>query len=84
MAYYEHIGQSVWLKNFLLYDNEAAIFFSKNNKSSSASKWIDIKYLVVRDKVKNDTIVIQHINTKMLPPNLYKEHVTGMGLINEL
>jgi hypothetical protein len=42
----------------LLCDNEAVVFFSKNNKSSGASKWIDIKYLVVRDKVKDGTIVI--------------------------
>jgi hypothetical protein len=107
VAYYEAIGQAVWLKNFipglqvidnivrpltLLYDNEAVIFFSKNNKSSGASKWIDIKYLVVKDKVKDDTIVIQHINTramlvdsltKALPPTLYKEHVASIGLINE-
>jgi hypothetical protein len=107
MACYEVTGQAVWLKIFipglqvidniarpltLLCDNEAAIFFSKNNKSNDASKWIDIKYLIVRDKVKYDTIVIQHINTramladsliKTLPPTLYKEHVAGMSLVNE-
>jgi alpha-D-ribose 1-methylphosphonate 5-triphosphate synthase subunit PhnH len=104
---YEATGQAVWLKNFipglqvidniarpltLLCDNETVVFFSKNNKSSGVSKWIDIKCLVVRDKVKDDIIVIQHINTivmlvgsltKALPPTLYKEHVAGMGLINE-
>jgi hypothetical protein len=107
MTCYEATGQTVWLKNFiprlqmidniakpltLLYDNETAIFFSKNNKSSGASKWIDIKYLVVRDKVKDGAIVIQHINiramladslTKALPPTLDKEYVVGMGLVNE-
>jgi hypothetical protein len=107
VACYEAIGQAVWLKNFipglqvidniampltLLYDNEVVVFFSKNNKSSGAYKWIDIKYLVVRDKVKDDTIVIQHINTramlvdsltKVLPPTLYKEHVADIDLINK-
>jgi hypothetical protein len=58
MTCYEATGQVFWLKNFipglqviysitrpltLLCDNETAIFFSKNNKSSGASKWIDIK-----------------------------------------
>jgi hypothetical protein len=53
MACYEATGQAVWLKNFipglqvidnirrsltLLCDNEVVIFFSKNNKSSGASK----------------------------------------------
>jgi hypothetical protein len=108
VACYETARQEVWLKNFIprlqvidniarsltLYcDNEAVAFFSKNNKSSSASKWINIKYLIIRDKVKDDTIVIQHINmksmlanslTKTLPPTLYKEHVAGMSLVNEL
>jgi hypothetical protein len=108
VACYEATGQAVWLKNFipklqvidsiarpltLLCDNETAILLSKNNKLSDASKWINIKYLIVRDKIKNDTIVIQHINTramladyltKTLPPTLYKEHVAGMGLVNEL
>jgi hypothetical protein len=107
MACYEVTDQAVWLKNFipefqvidsiarsltLFCDNKTAIFFSKNNKSSDVSKWIDIKYLIVIDKVKNDTIVIQHINTramlvdsltKALPPTLYKEHVVGMSLVNE-
>jgi hypothetical protein len=104
---YEVTGQAIWLKIFiprlqvidniarpltLLCDNEVVVFFSNNYKSSGASKWIDIKCLVVRDKVKDDTIVIQHINTrvmlagsltKALPPTLYKEHVAGMGLVNE-
>jgi Reverse transcriptase (RNA-dependent DNA polymerase) len=99
VACYEATGQAVWLKNFIpglqVIDSiasEVAIFFSKNNKSSDTSKWINIKYLVVRDKVKDDTIVIQHINTramladsltKMLPSTLYKEHVAGMNLVNE-
>jgi hypothetical protein len=53
MACYEATGQAVWLKNFilgfqvmdniarpltLLCDNDATIFFSKNNKSSGAFK----------------------------------------------
>jgi hypothetical protein len=82
---YEATGQAVWLKNFiprlqvidniarpltLLCDNEAAVFFSKNNKLSCASKWIDIKYLVVRDKVKDDTIIIQLINMRAMLADL--------------
>jgi hypothetical protein len=58
MACYEATGQAVWLKNFipglkvvdsiskplLLYcDNEPAVFYSNNNKSSAATKHIDIK-----------------------------------------
>jgi hypothetical protein len=54
----------------LLCDNDDAVFFSKNNKLSCASKWIDIKYLVVRDKIKDNTIVIQHINMRAILTDL--------------
>lgn len=108
VACYHATGQIVWLKNFipglqitdsiarahiLFCDNEAAGFLSKNNKSSGASMWFDIKYLVVRDKVKDCTIIIQRINTramltdsltKVLPPTLYKEHFAGLGIVNVL
>jgi hypothetical protein len=45
--------------------------------------------ILLLETVKYDTIVIQHINTKVmladsltkaLPPTLYKEHVVGMNL----
>jgi hypothetical protein len=73
--------------------SKVVIFFSKNKKLSGASKLIDIKYFIVRDKVKDDTIIIQYINTrfmladsltKLLPPTLYKEHVASMSLVNVL
>jgi hypothetical protein len=40
------------LKPLTLYcDNKSAVFFSGNNKSSDASKHIDIKYFVMKDRV---------------------------------
>jgi hypothetical protein len=62
IACYEATTQALWLRNFvgglkivnsiarpikIFCDNCAAIFFSKNNKSRSRSKHIDIKYLRV-------------------------------------
>ena len=106
VACYEATKQALWLKNFssglrvmdtvpkpikLLCDNAAAVFFSKNNKIGSRSKHIDIKYLVVRENVRESKIIIEHIGTllmvadpmtKGLPPNLYKSHVDRMGLVN--
>ncbi|XP_075077045.1 secreted RxLR effector protein 161-like [Nicotiana tabacum] len=64
IACYEATSQALYLKNFIsglrivdsisrpwriLCDNSAAKFFSKNNKSGSRSKHIDIKYFMVRD-----------------------------------
>ncbi|KAK3035793.1 hypothetical protein RJ639_034609 [Escallonia herrerae] len=68
---------------------EAAVFFSKNNKSSGGTKHIEIKYLVVRERIQNRIVSIQHISTiamladpmtKGLPPTLFREHVASMAL----
>jgi hypothetical protein len=105
---YEAIGQAEWLKKFVpglrvvdsiekplkIYcDNEPAIQYSYNNKKSDASKHINIKYYVVKEKIQDHTISLEHISTKQiladpfikgLPPNVFKEHVAGMGLRESL
>ena len=66
---------------------------SHNNKSSGAVKHIDIKYYVVKDKVRNHVISLEHISTekmladplsKGLPPNVFREHIADMGLRERL
>ncbi|KAG2701138.1 hypothetical protein I3760_06G030100 [Carya illinoinensis] len=105
VACYGATIQAVWLRNFIsglnvvdsiskpitIYcDNSAAVFFSKNNKSSSGSKHIDIKYLVVRDRIKEGETKIEHINTeamfadpltKGLAPKVFKTNVTNMNIV---
>jgi hypothetical protein len=64
LSCYMVIGQAIWLKKFVprlrvvdnisrpltIYcDNKSTVFFSSNNKSSDATKHIDIKYFVVKD-----------------------------------
>nr|XP_016500534.1 PREDICTED: uncharacterized protein LOC107818968 [Nicotiana tabacum] len=70
-------------------DNSATVFFSKNNKSGSRSKHINIKYLMVRDYVKKQDVNFEHISTtlmiadpmiKGLPANIFKDHVNHMGI----
>jgi hypothetical protein len=82
----DNISKSLTLNN----DNKAVVFFSHNNKSSVAGKHIDLKYLVVRERVQDQTINLEHISTKKmltdqlikgLPPNIFQEHVVGMGLL---
>ncbi|CAA0830128.1 Unknown protein [Striga hermonthica] len=62
---------------------------AKNNKSGSRSKHIDIKYLAVRERVKEEKVVIEHIKTELMiadpltkgmPPKNFKDHVVRMGL----
>ncbi|KAL1370160.1 hypothetical protein AAHE18_01G039700 [Arachis hypogaea] len=70
-------------------DNSAAVFMAKNNRSSSRSKHIDIKYLAIKDRVRSNEVQIEHMSTKQMiadlltkgmPPELLKDHVTSMGL----
>jgi LytS/YehU family sensor histidine kinase len=108
VACYEATGQVNWLKKFipglkvvdsihtalkLYYDNNSAVQYAHNNKSSGAAKHIDIKYYVVKDKVQDQIINLKHISTrkmlvdsltKGLPPNVFREHVAGMCLRESL
>ena len=71
-------------------DNSAAVSFSRNTRSSSRSKHIDIKYLFVREKVAESHICVVHIPTKHmladpltkgLTPIVFQGHVTHMRLL---
>ncbi|RYE15359.1 MAG: Ty1/Copia family ribonuclease HI [Sphingobacteriaceae bacterium] len=101
---FEATSHGVWLKSFIsvlrvvdsisrpikMYcDNSAAVFMAKNNKSGSRSKHIDIKYLAIRERVKDGKMLIQHISTELMiadpltkgmPPKKFKDHVENMGL----
>ncbi|XP_050890473.1 secreted RxLR effector protein 161-like [Lathyrus oleraceus] len=66
---------------------------AKNNRSGSRSKHIDIKYLVIRKRVKDKIVVINHISTylmivdpltKGMPPIKFKDHVENMRLESSL
>jgi hypothetical protein len=74
-------------------DNEPAVQYSYNNKKSDDSKHINIKYYVVKKKIQDHTISLEHISIKQmfvdpfikgLPSNVFKEHVAGMGLRENL
>jgi hypothetical protein len=61
-----------------------------NNKSSDAAKHIGIKYFVVKDRVQDQIVEIEHISikqmladplTKGLPPNIFCDHVASMTLL---
>ena len=108
VACYEVTCHAIWLRNFVsglhvidlimrplrIYcDNSVAVWFSKNNKTTEWSKYIDIKYLVVREKVQNRVVSIEHIKntlmlanplTKGLPPKLFMDYVAHMGLVASL
>nr|CAN65784.1 hypothetical protein VITISV_026900 [Vitis vinifera] len=60
-----------------------------NNKSGSQSKHINIKYLAIRERVKEKKMVIEHISTELMivdpltkgmPLLKFKDHVVNMRL----
>ncbi|KAK9037273.1 hypothetical protein V6N11_022192 [Hibiscus sabdariffa] len=105
---FEATSHGVWLKSFIYglrlvdliarplkihCDNLDVVFMAKNNKSGSRSKHIDIKYLAIREHVKEKKVVIEHISTelmlddlltKSMPPHKFKDHVVTMGLVPTL
>ena len=105
VACYEASNQGIWLRNFVTelriledverplkisYDNKSAVLYSNNNRSSTKSKHIDIKFLVVKERVQSGQISIEHIGTnsmiadpltKRLPPKVFHEHIAHMRVI---
>ena len=78
-ACYEASGQVEWLKKFVLgtrvvdniqrplrmyCDNEPAAFYAHNNKSNGTAKHIDIKFYIVKEKIQNHSITLEHISTQ--------------------
>ncbi|RVW72199.1 Retrovirus-related Pol polyprotein from transposon TNT 1-94 [Vitis vinifera] len=106
IACYEASNHGIWLRNFVTQlrivdgiekplrincDNKVAELYTKNNRSSSKSKHIDIKFLVVKERVQSLQVSIEHISTnsmiadrltKGLPPKVYHEHITHIGVVH--
>ena len=107
VACHEASNHGLWLQNFVtrlrvvdgierplkIYcDNNFAVLYSNNNRTSTKSKFIDIKFLVVKERVQNRQICIEHIGTKSmladpltkgLIPKVFHEHTAHMGVIQD-
>jgi hypothetical protein len=108
VACYEAVGQAMWLKKFVsdlrvvdrierplkLYcDNELTVFYAHNNKKINAAKHINIRFYVVKEKIHDQIISLEHISTKKmimdsltksLPSSVFREHLAGMCLRESL
>lgn len=109
IAIYEGVCEGLWIRNFLMQtkvidslvsrplkifcDNSAAVYFTKNNKRSTNSKHIDLKYYSVRQRVKYREIEVLKIGTlsqladpftKALPVAAFKKHVSDFGVLSAL
>jgi hypothetical protein len=101
---YEAVGQAMWLKKFVpglrvvdsiekplkLYcDNKPAVLYAHNNKKTKAVKHINIRFYIMKEKIQDQTVSLEHISTKKmiadplmkgLPPSVFREHLASMGL----
>ncbi|RXH71332.1 hypothetical protein DVH24_018687 [Malus domestica] len=84
VACLEGIKQAVWLKNFI------SDVFSKNNKRTSTSRLVDVKFFKVRENVRQGAIIVEHLTTnlmivdhltKALLNGIFKTHVTRIGVL---
>ena len=106
VAFYEASNHGILLRNFvtglrildgierplkLFGDNKPTVLYSNNNRSSRKSKFIGIKFLVVKEMVQSGLISIEHIGTnsmiadpltKGLPPKVFHEHTAHMGMVS--
>ena len=73
----------------LFCDNKLADMYSNNTRSSSKSKHIEIKFLIGKERVQSSQMFIEEHwyklliadpLTKGLPPKVFHEHTTHMGI----
>ena len=104
VSFFEATSHDVWLKISisghrivdsiskplrLCCENSVVVFMARNDKSESGSKHIDIKYLAIRERMKDKKVVIEHVITEVMladpltkgmSPQKFKDHVVIMGL----
>jgi hypothetical protein len=62
-------------------------------RKTNVAKHINIRFYIVKEKIQDQTISLDHISTKKmiadlltkcLPPNVFREHLVGMSLRGSL
>ncbi|RDX78769.1 Copia protein, partial [Mucuna pruriens] len=85
VACFEASNHGIWLRNFVI-----SLRMSFTPTTITKSKFIDIKFLVVKERVQNKQISIEHIGTsfmladpltKGLIPMVFHEHTAHMDII---
>ncbi|WVZ84206.1 hypothetical protein U9M48_031260 [Paspalum notatum var. saurae] len=77
IACFEATGQAMWLKKFIPGLRVVDIDYFHHNRSSGARKHIDIKFYVVKEKIQDQTIDVEHLGTEeMLADPLTKRRFT--------
>nr|CAN77981.1 hypothetical protein VITISV_043416 [Vitis vinifera] len=96
VACYEACCHAMWMRNFistlgvvdsisrplkLFCDNSTAVAFSKNTRSISCSKHIDVKFYFVKEKVVESLIDIEHMSTKKIKWTTWNDYGLARGTV---
>jgi len=105
IACFDASNHGIWLRNFftslhvvdgierplkIYCGNKLAVLYSNNNRSTTKSKFIDIKFLVIKERVQNKQISIEDLRsndilayplTKDSIPKVFHEHIAHMGVV---
>jgi hypothetical protein len=74
-------------------DNEPTVLYAHNNKKTRLSSTLILGFMLWKRKFRIILLVLEHISTKKmiadpltkgLPPNVFREHLAGMGLRESL
>ena len=100
IACFEAFSHGIWLQNFVtklsilggierplkIYcENKSTVMYSNNNR-----RVLEVKFLVVKERVQNGQVFIEHIGTnsmiedpltKGLTPKVFHEHTARMSVI---
>ena len=80
VACFEATIQVKWLQNFItgleivdsiarplkMYCDNSAAVFCKNDKYFKGAKYVELKYFVMKEKVKKQRVSIEHISTNLM------------------
>ena len=65
----------------LFFDNKSTVLYSNNNRSSSKSKHIGIKFLVIKERVQSGQMSIEHIDTNSMVVNPLTKRFNTQSLL---
>lgn len=101
----KHPSSNIQLRNFdtvmhvmdnskrplkIYYDNKSIALYSNNNRNSSNPKHVEIKFIVIQERVQSRQVSIEHIGnnsiiedslTKGLEPKVFHQHPTHVSVL---
>lgn len=76
------ILSELYIDHKLFYDNNSTVlYFNNNNRSSMKLKYIDIKFLVVKERIQNGQLFIKNIGINFIIVDPFIKGVSSMNTL---